>query len=725
MPAGAAPITNAIERPDGTHKADEAIGAAQPGPAPAALNRPITVALAGNPNSGKTSVFNILTGANQQVGNWPGVTVERKEGFRPMSPPPGRGFTASDPQPSGDQRVRVVDLPGTYSLTASSPDERIARDFILHGDSDVVIAVVDAANLERNLYLVMQLLEIGKPIVIALNMTDIAEWLGIRINTEKLSQLLGAPVVPTCANIGKGIPELWQAAMQTARRPSVPRRLSYGRQVDEAIERVRGRIEAEAELVRDHPAQWMAVSLLCGDTSHMPDSREADPRIEGVLSAARSAARHLQDVTGDTAEAAVIHGRYGAIAGLMREAVSLPPDSRETPSDRADRILLHRFWGMPILLAAVALTFHVTFTLGSIPSDWIEAGTALLGRYVATLLPAGMVQSLVVDGIIGGVGGVLVFLPQILILFAVIAILEDSGYMARAAFLMDRTMHRMRLHGKAFIPMVMGFGCNVPAILATRTLESHRDRLVTIMVAPLMTCSARLPVYALIAGALFGIYAGLAIASMYALGVLLAAIIARIFRRHVFAGEEDPFVMELPPYHRPTFRGIMIHTWERGSLFLQKAGTVILAGAVLMWFLSAFPWGVEVGGADSFAGRIGRTIVPIIRPLGFGPNEGVALISGFVAKEIVVSTIGVLYGLGAEADTAALGKAIAAGPMTPLSGYAFMAFVLIYSPCLATIAAIKRETGSWKWAMGAMGYLTGLAWLVALVIYQGGRLLGL
>ncbi len=683
---------------------------------PALQTRALTVALAGNPNSGKTSIFNALTGANQRVGNWPGVTVERKEGFRAAT----EGGAHRTPS-----RARIVDLPGTYSLTAASPDERIARDFILHGDSDLVIAVVDAANLERNLYLVLQLIEIGKPLVIALNMVDIAEALGISIEVEKLSQLLGVPVAPTCANVGKGIAELWDAAMQAARDPWEPRRLSYGRQVDEAIEHVRERVAAEPELVRTHPATWMAVSLLCGDASHMPDSREADPRMQGVLSAARSAARHLQDVTGDTAEAAVIHGRYGAIAGLMREVATLPEDTRETPSDRADRVLLHRIWGMPILLAAVALTFHLTFTLGDIPSRWIEMGAAALGDYVATLMPAGMVRSLIVDGIIGGVGGVLVFLPQILILFAVIAILEDSGYMARAAFLMDRTMHRMRLHGKAFIPMVMGFGCNVPAIMATRTLESHRDRLVTIMVAPLMTCSARLPVYALIAGALFGVYAGLAIASMYALGVLLAAIIARVFRRHVLSGEEDPFVMELPPYHRPTFRGVMIHTWERGSLFLQKAGTVILAGAALMWFLSAFPWGVEVGGPESYAGRLGRMTVPVLRPLGFGPNEGVALISGFVAKEIVVSTLGVIYGLGAEADTAALGKAIAAGPMTPLSGYAFMAFVLIYSPCLATIAAIKRETGSWKWALGAMGYLTALAWFVAFVIYQGGRLLGL
>jgi ferrous iron transport protein B len=668
-----------------------------------------TVALAGNPNSGKTSLFNALTGSHQRVGNWPGVTVERKEGFRSAD---------------GD-RVRVVDLPGTYSLTAHSPDERIARDFILHGDSDAVIAVVDAANIERNLYLVMQLIEIGKPLVVALNMSDIAESQGISIDAERLSRLLGVPAIPTCAHVGRGVDELWQATLKAMDAASPPRAVSYGRQVDEAIAQVMGAITEVPELTASHPPVWLAISLLLGDHSHLPETREADPRIQQVLSVVRSAARHLQDVTGDTAEAAIINGRYGAIAGIVREAVVAPTDAGDTRSDRVDRVLLHRVWGVPILLLAVAATFHLTFTVGRFPSEWIDAGSSQIGRWVAAALPDGMVRSLIVDGIIGGVGGVLVFLPQIFILFAVIAVLEDSGYMARAAFLMDRTMHRMRLHGKAFIPMVMGFGCNVPAIMATRTLESHRDRLVAIMVAPLMTCSARLPVYALIAGALFGTYAGLAIASMYALGVLLAAVIARLFRRHVLPGEEDPFVMELPPYHRPTLRGVAIHTWERGKLFLQKAGTVILAGAVIMWFLSAFPWGVEAGGADSYAGRLGRLAAPVIRPLGFGPNEGVALISGFVAKEIVVSTIGVLYGLGPEADRAALGRAIAAGSLTPLAGYAFMAFVLIYSPCLATIAAIKRETGSWKWAIGAMTYLTVLAWLVAFVIYQGGRLMGL
>ena len=669
----------------------------------------LVVALAGNPNSGKTTLFNELTGSHQSVGNWPGVTVERKEGVCQLDGSP----------------ATIIDLPGTYSLTANSPDERVARDFVLHGKPDIIIAVVDAGNLERNLYFVLQLIELGAPVIIALNMADIAEDRGFVINVDKLSELLDVPVVPTCANEGEGVEELWQATLEFANAPRAPRPLRYGRQVTEAIDSIVQAIELAPELVEEHPPRWLAISLLVGDESHLPESREADPRIQHVLRTARAAARHLEDVTADTAEAAIIHGRYGAISGVYREAVLEPEDARVTPADRVDRYLLHRIWGLPILLVSLAVVFQLTFVVGAYPSDWIEWGCRWLGDQISGVLADGPVRSLVVDGIIGGVGGVLVFVPQIFILFALIAILEDSGYMARAAFLMDRIMHRMSLHGKAFIPMIMGFGCNVPAIMATRTLESPRDRLVTILVAPLMTCSARLPVYAVIAGALFGSMAGLAVFSMYALGIVLAAIMARIFRRHVAPGEEEPFVMELPPYHRPTVKGIIIHTWERGKLFLQKAGTVILAGAVIMWFLSAFPWGVEVAGPDSYSGQIGKFMAPLVRPLGFDWQEAVALMSGFVAKEIVVSTLGVLYGLGGEAGAAELGAAIAGGHLTPLSGYAFMAFVLIYSPCLAAIAAVRRETNSWKWTLVSVGYLTGLAWLVAFVIYQGGRLLGL
>jgi ferrous iron transport protein B len=584
---------------------------------------------------------------------------------------------------------------------------------------------VDAANIERNLYMLLQLIEIGKPLVVALNMGDVAESQGITVDDARLARLLGAPVVATRAHVGLGCESLWSEVGSQIASPTSPRMLAYGRQVDEAIGAVTGAIAETPGLGRGSSTPWDAISLLLGDTERLPPAREADPSMQRALAAVRAAARHLRDVTGDTAEAAIIQGRYGAIAGIVREAVSAPGGWRDNPSDRVDRVLLHRLWGLPILLVAVAAMFELTFVVGALPSGWIDQATGFLASRLSGAMPAGMARSLVVDGIVGGVGGVLVFLPQVLILFAAIAVLEDSGYMARAAFLMDRAMHRMRLHGKAFIPMVMGFGCNVPAIMATRTLESPRDRLVAIIVAPLMTCSARLPVYALIAGALFGRYAGLAIASMYVLGIGLAAIVARVFRRHVLPGEEDPFVMELPPYHRPTVRGVLIHTWERGKLFLQKAGSVILAGAVIMWFLSAFPWGVETGAADSYAGRIGALCEPLIRPLGFGRNEGVALISGFVAKEIVVSTMGVLYGLGAEADTAALGRAIASGHLTPLAGYAFMAFVLVYSPCLAAVAAIRRETGSWGWALGSVLYLTALAWIVAFVIFQGGRLMGL
>ena len=669
----------------------------------------LTVALAGNPNSGKTSLFNRLTGSHQHVGNWPGVTVERKEGLCYFAEPP----------------ATVVDLPGTYSLTANSADERVARDFVLHGGADAVIAVVDAGNLERNLYLVVQLIELGAPLVMALNMCDLAEGRGFAINVTQLADLLDLPVVATCATRGDGVAELWETAERVAREGRRPRPLPYGRQVDEAVESVARSLEALPELTGEHPSRWLAISLLIGDESHLPPSKEADPVIQHALATARANARHLEDVTGDTAEAAVIHGRYGAISGVYREAVVEPDDAHLTPSDRLDHVFLHRIWGVPILLAALAVMFQLTFWVGSLPSRWLEAGCTRLGGYVAGLMPRGPLESLMVDGIIGGVGGVLVFLPQIAILFAVVAFLEDSGYMARAAFLMDRVMHRMSLHGKAFIPMIMGFGCNVPAIMATRTLESERDRLLTVLITPLMTCSARLPVYALLAGALFGPRAGLVILSLYVLGVGLAAIVARVFRRHVLPGEEEPFVLELPPYHRPTLKGIVVHTWERAKLFLQKASTVILAGSVIMWFLSAFPWGVQVAGEHSYAGQIGKLLAPLVAPLGLSWREAVALMFGFVAKEIVVSTMGVLYGLGDQAQPGDIGRIIAHGPLTPLSGYAFMVFTLIYTPCLAAIAAIRRETNSWKWALFAVGYLLLLAWIAAFVIYQGGRLLRL
>jgi ferrous iron transport protein B len=678
--------------------------------APARTEAPtLTVALAGNPNSGKTSLFNQLTGSRQHVGNWPGVTVERKEGVCQLEGP----------------RAAIVDLPGTYSLTANSPDERVARDFVLHGGPDVVIAVVDAANLERNLYLVVQLIELGAPLVMALNMCDMAEGRGFAIDVGKLAELLDVPVVSTCAVRGLGVGRLWEEAQRIAREGRRPRPLRYGRQVDEAIESVTQALEPLPELTGEHPTRWLAISLLIGDETHLPGSGGTDPVLQHALSVARSSARHLEEVTGDTAEAAIISGRYGAIAGLYHESVVEPEDVHLTPSDRLDHVFLHRTWGLPILFVALAIAFQLTFWLGGFPSEWLRAACVWLGIRVGGLLPAGPPRSLVVDGIIGGVGGVLAFLPQIAILFAVVAFLEDSGYMARAAFLMDRLMHRMGLHGKAFIPMVMGFGCNVPAIMATRTLESERDRLLTILITPLMSCSARLPVYALLAGALFGRQAGWVFLSLYVLGIALAAAMARIFRCRVLPGEEEPFFLELPPYHRPTAKGIIIHTWERAKLFLQKASTVILAGSVIMWFLSAFPWGVEIAGEHSYAGQLGKLLAPLVAPLGFSWREAMALMFGFVAKEIVVATFGVLYGLGKSPEAGELGRLLAAGPLTPLSGYAFMAFTLIYTPCLATIAAIRRETNSWKWALFAVGYLLLLAWLVAFVIYQGGRLLGL
>ncbi len=667
------------------------------------------VALAGNPNSGKTSLFNHLTGANQRVGNWPGVTVERKEGVR---------------RTEAGQAL-VVDLPGIYGFTADTPDQRVARDYLLLEEADVLVAVVDASNLTRHLYLVMQLIEFGVPMVIALNMTDVAVAAGVRIDAAALAQALDVEVIPTRGDLGQGVSELWAAVERRAADRRLPRPVRYESSLDEAVTTIEKAILQTPELLDARPPRWLALSLLIGEESALPARPADDPEHARLLATARAVRREFAEDCEATAEDGVIQARYASAERIAGAIVVESKAVRETPSDRADRVFLHRVWGLPILLAVAVALFQLTFRVGAYPSDWIDLGFGALGAWLGGALPEGPLAALLVDGVLAGVGGVLVFVPQILILFALVSILEDSGYMARAAVLMSRLMRTVGLHGMAFIPMCLGFGCTVPAVMATRTIPSERDRLVTILVAPLMSCSARMPVYALVAGALFGARAGLVIFSLYALGVVLAAATARVLRSRVLRGEDEPFLVELPPYHRPAPKSIAIRTWERGKLFVAKAGTVILAGSIVVWALSAFPWGVEPAGPESYAGRLGQTVEPLVRPLGFGWREAVALISGAVAKETVVSTMGVLYGAGEDAEEGAIGDALTDGHLTPLSGYAFLVFVLIYAPCVAAIGAVRRETASWKWTLVCVGYLTVLAWLAALVIYQGGRLLGL
>lgn len=670
------------------------------------------VAIAGNPNAGKTTIFNNLTGGRQHVGNWPGVTVEKKEGK----------------SSGGGIQFDVVDLPGTYSLTAYSLEEVVVRDFIAGEKPDAVVNVVDASNIERNLYLTTQLLELGVPLIIALNMVDVAESRGVKIDVELLSELLGVPVVPMVGLRNRGTDEL-KETIGGAVRGEVKFRgvqATYGREAEEEIAKLERAIEEDdalnKELLGKYSARWIAVKLLEEDEKVAEDIERISGPDALVFSQLEKSQKHLLTIFGEDIETIIVDNRYGYVAGIVRETVTREREGYRSQSDRIDGILTNRLLGFPIFAVLMWLMFFLTFYLGKFPMAWIDSLVTWLGNLVTTNLTSpAWLQSLLADGVIGGVGSVLVFMPQIMIMFLCISLLEDTGYMARAAFIMDRVMHWLGLHGKSFIPLVMGFGCNVPAVMATRTLESEKDRMITILVNPLMSCTARLPIYALFTSAFFAANQGTVTFSLYLLGIILAVAMAKLFRKTIFRGESEPFVMELPPYRWPTARGTFIHMWERGSLFLKKAGTIILLGSVTIWFLSYFPSGVDYGSSASLAGKIGQFFEPLVKPLGFDWRAVVALLFGFIAKEIVVSTYGALLGVGES--KAAISTELH-GIFTPLTAYTFMAFSLLYTPCLATVAVIRRETGSWKWAAFAIGYSLVLAWLVAFVIYRIGLLAG-
>jgi ferrous iron transport protein B len=724
------------------------------------MAKKITIALAGNPNSGKTTIFNNLTGAHQKVGNWPGVTVEKKEGTATYN-----GYT-----------IRVVDLPGTYSLTAYSLEEIIARNYIIEEKPDLVVDVIDASNLERNLYLASQLIDLGVKLVFALNMVDLARSRGQIIYHEQLALLMGVPIIPTVGTKNQGTTELLEAIIKVAEdKESVARHIhiDYGRELEDEIAKLQGLFRTTQPTMDEHKARWTATKLLENDEEILKEI-EKRPRKKATLGQLAQSKIRLQQILGDDPETLIADRRYGFIHGALTETLRHTRKDRRYISDRVDTVLTNRLLGFPIFIFFIWAMFQLTFNLGSYPMAWIDAGVGLLAQFVGGLMGEGLLKGLVVDGIIGGVGGVAVFLPNIFILFFCIALFEDSGYMARAAFIMDKIMHTLGLHGKSFIPMIMGFGCNVPAIMATRVLESRRDRILTILINPLISCSGRLPIYVLIAGALFGARAGNVIFSIYLIGIAMAILMGQIFKRTLFKGEIAPFVLELPPYRMPTFKGTIIHMWERGSIFIKKMGGVILIGSIIVWALSSFPQSVEysrdydaqkshiqkeyasaIQRADaeraevlsaemdakigeietlqkrefqekSLLGRLGKGIAPVLRPLGFDWRAGVALLTGFVAKEIVVSTFGVLYQVGGEQGEEGEGlRAAIQKAMTPLIGYAFMIFVLAYTPCLATVAAIRRETGSWGWTGFSVGYGLALAWILAFVIYQGGMLLGL
>ena len=672
----------------------------------------IAVALTGNPNAGKTSLFNMLTapvaGRRQHVGNWPGVTVDIKEGEYEFE--------------GGD--FDVVDLPGTYSLGAYTPDEIVARDYILAAEADVVVDVVDASNLERNLYLTTQLLEIGANVVIALNMYDVAEKES-DIDVGKLTELLGVPVIPTVGTTGRGMAELKAAiaAAAQAGRTARPLDLRYGSEIEPHVEDISAAISSLRGFAPSLRPRWLALQLLEGDDAARNTVREV-PGGEAVAAEAAAISEHLSRVIGDDAEVAIADFRYGFIRGLMREAVAprRPSPERLTASDKIDRVVTNRFVGVPLFLASAFVLFEITFKLAAPAVAAFQRGLGWLGDHVAgwTASAPPVVTSFLVDAVLGGVGNILVFLPNIFLLFLIIAIMEDSGYMARVAYVMDELMHKLSLHGRSFIPLVLGFGCNVPAIMATRTLDTRRERMITIMVIPLMSCSARLPIYVLFAGAFFASHAGLVVWSFYLWGIILAVAAAKVFSTWVFPGDSAHFVMELPPYRVPTLRGVFLHAWDRSWEFVKRAGGIIFAAAVLLWGLANLPPGVEYASRDSFLGTAGSAIAPALAPAGFGEwKAAVALIAGIGAKEAVVSTLGVLYGAAAGGLTDVI-----RATFSPLSAYAFMLMTLIYIPCAATIAVIRRETGSWRWTLFAVGYTLILGWLVATLFYQGGRLLG-
>jgi ferrous iron transport protein B len=725
-------------------------------------NKRIVVAIGGNPNSGKTTIFNEITGSRQKVGNWSGVTVEKIEGSVSYN-----GY-----------HIVFVDLPGTYSLTAYSIEEIIARNFIVDEKPDVVIDIIDAGNLERNLYLAVQMIELGGNFIFVLNMADMANKQGLHIDEQKLGSFLGGPVLFTVGNRGIGVREILDRVIEIYEEKERKTRsvnVSYGNELEEEILTIQSRVEKDPGLSGVYPPRWLSVKLLENDSDvvkKVEENAQNPVEIETQTSRSRS---HLQGIFDEEPENIIADQRYGFISGLLQESIALREQAKKDFSQRIDKILTNRLLGIPLLVFFIWIMFQVTFNVGSFPMRWIDAGMGMLGSAISSVVPDGMLKSLMIDGILSGVGGVIVFMPNILILFFMISIFEDTGYMARAAFVMDRVMHVIGLHGKSFISMIMGFGCNVPAIMAARTLENEKDRILTIIINPLMSCSARLPVYVLIAGAFFGRRAGNVIFMLYALGVVLAIIIGRLFRKTLFRGESEPFVMELPPYRVPTLKSVIIHMWARAVLFLRKMGTVILVGSIVIWFLSSFPMNREnqtrledgvalieeqytmstgslrEGSAGyrkeverlskekealiqelkreqkqkavyySFIGRIGRGIEPFFRPLGFTWKEGVALITGFVAKEVVVSTLGVLYASGEEGME--LGAVLRdRSGLTPITAFAFLVFVLIYTPCLAALAAIRQETGSWRWTLFSVGYQITLAWVMAFIVVKVGNL---
>jgi ferrous iron transport protein B len=716
----------------------------------------ISVALVGNPNCGKTTLFNYASGSKERVGNYAGVTIDAKEAH----------FSQND------YNFLISDLPGTYSITEYSPEELFVRSQIVEKRPDIVVNVVDASNLERNLFLTTQLIDMNIKVVIALNMYDELEQKDAKFDYKHLGEMIGIPIVPTVASKGKGLKELFDRIIEVYmdRDPIVRHiHINYGPEIERSINVVQTEIRKYEPIRKKYSTRFLAIKLLEDDKNTI-EILKPTPVFEAVTQAAQHEIKRLELVYDENSETLIADAKYGFIAGALKETYKTGPQVRRDQSREIDKILTHQIWGFPIFIFFIWLTFQATFTLGSYPMDWMDAGIGWIGEQIGALLPGGALKDLIVDGIIGGVGGVIVFMPNILILFFFISLMEDSGYMSRAAFIMDKLMHKMGLHGKSFIPLIMGFGCNVPAVMATRTLDNRNDRLLTMLIIPFMSCSARLPVYVLLISAFFVSYQGAILFLIYLIGILMAVLLGLFFKKTLFAKKEVPFVMELPPYRMPTLRNTTVHMWHKGSQYLTKMGTVILFASILIWAMGYYPRQVDyskdydkllaqvesntsltpeekAGQAGqielskeeerqekSYIGKMGHFIEPVIRPLGFDWKIGMSIITGMAAKEIVVSSMGVLYNASMNADenssslkdklqeqTYTHGPKVGQKVFSPLVAFALMVFVLIYFPCVAVVAAIKKEA-NWKWAIFTSVYTTAIAWVAAFGIYQIGSL---
>lgn len=713
--------------------------------------RTINVALVGNPNCGKTSLFNVASGSHEHVGNYSGVTVDAKEGHFDF-----QGY-----------HFRLVDLPGTYSLSAYSPEELYVRKHIIDETPDVIINVVDAGNLERNLYLTAQLIDMNVRMVVALNMYDALLHSGNTLDHKKLGQLFGVPIVPTVSRTGKGIDNLFHVIIglyegadfigqkeeiqDEAMREYhewhdkyVPDHkygshdeethdfdgksyirhihINHGPELERSIDAVKEVICKNENIRYKYSTRFLAIKLLENDKDIEQRVISTLPNGEEVIRVRDKEAERIRLSMNEDSEQAITDAKYGFITGALKETYTEKNQNTEMFTRIVDSIVTHKIWGFPIFFVFLYLMFECTFVFGEYPKGWIEWLVEQIASLAETFMPAGPLKDLIVDGIIGGVGGVIVFLPNILLLYIFISFMEDSGYMARAAFIMDKIMHKMGLHGKSFIPLIMGFGCNVPAIMASRIIESRKSRLVTILINPLISCSARLPIYLVMIGAFFPSKASLVLLSIYVTGILLAVLMARIFSRFIVRGDDAPFVMELPPYRMPTAKSVLRHTWEKGAQYLKKMGGIIMIASVIIWFLGYYPNHDAYSTTaeqqeNSYIGQIGKAIEPVIEPLGFDWKMGIGILSGIGAKELVVSTLGVLYTNDDDIESVDLADRI---PITPLVAYGYMLFVLIYFPCIATVAAIKNESGSWKWAAFTICYTTLLAWIVAFLVHQVG-----